>query len=134
MLERLFVYGTLKRESSLPLAQELNRSATFEGEARFNGRLYLVSHYPAVVPSDRPEEWVHGELFVVRDPGFLVTLDRYEECAPEDVQPTEFRRLAQTVVNSRGESLKAWMYIYNRPVTDLRRIASGQFTSGTSAG
>src|ERR1700754_3916806 len=100
MLERLFVYGTLKRESSLPLAQELNRCATFEGEARFNGRLYLVSLYPAAIPSDRPEEWVYGELYVVRDPGFLVTLDRYEECGPEDIQPTEFRRVAQTIVNS----------------------------------
>lgn len=133
MLERLFVYGTLKRESSLPLAQELNRRATFEGEARFNGRLYLVSHFPAAIPSDRPDEWVHGELFLVRDPSFLVTLDRYEECGPEDAQPTEFRRLTQTVVNNRGESLKAWMYIYNRSVTDLRRIASGQFSPGTTA-
>lgn len=134
MVERLFVYGTLKRESSIPLAQELNQTATFEGDARFNGKLYLVSRYPATVPSDKPDEWVHGELFVVRDPDFLVKLDRYEECSPEDVQPTEFRRVTQTVVNDRGESVEAWIYIYNWPVTDLRRIASGEFSSNNNFG
>jgi gamma-glutamylcyclotransferase (GGCT)/AIG2-like uncharacterized protein YtfP len=134
MLERLFVYGTLMRASSHPLAQELMHRATFEGEARFNGRLYLVSHYPAVVPSDMPEEWVRGEVFVVSDPDFLVTLDRYEECGPEDREPTEYRRLQQTVVTSSGESVEAWMYIYNRPVADLQRIASGQFSPATHFG
>lgn len=134
MLERLFVYGTLKRDSSLPLAQDLNQSATFEGEARFNGRLYLVSRYPAAIPSKSPDEWVHGELFAVHDPAFLVMLDRYEECGPEDAPPTEYRREIQTVVNSRGESVEAWIYIYNWPVTDLRRIASGEFNSGDTFG
>jgi gamma-glutamylcyclotransferase (GGCT)/AIG2-like uncharacterized protein YtfP len=134
MSERLFVYGTLMRASSHPLAQELMQRAAFEGEARFNGRLYLVSHYPAVVPSERSEEWVHGEVFVIRDPDFLVALDRYEECGPEDTQPTEYRRLQQTVELSSGESVEAWMYIYNRPVADLRRIASGQFVAMTDIG
>lgn len=134
MSERLFVYGTLTRASSHPLAQELAQRAVFEGEARFNGRLYLVSHYPAVVPSDLPEEWVHGEVFVIRDPGFLVALDRYEECGPEDPQPTEYRRLQQNVVMESGESVAAWMYVYNRPVADLRRIASGQFHPESDVG
>jgi gamma-glutamylcyclotransferase (GGCT)/AIG2-like uncharacterized protein YtfP len=73
-------------------------------------------------------------VFVVSDPGFLVTLDRYEECGPEDREPTEYRRLRQTVVTSSGESVEAWMYIYNRPVADLQRIASGQFSPTTDFG
>jgi gamma-glutamylcyclotransferase (GGCT)/AIG2-like uncharacterized protein YtfP len=132
MSERLFVYGTLMRASSHPLARELMQRAAFEGQARFNGRLYLVSHYPAVVPSEMPEEWVHGDVFVIRDPGFLVALDRYEECGPEDREPTEYRRLQQRVVMSSGESVVAWMYLYNRPVTGLQRIASGQFNPANS--
>lgn len=134
MSERLFVYGTLLRASSHPLAQELVQRAAFEGEARFNGRLYLVSRYPAAVPSDSLDDWVHGEVYVIRDPDFLLTLDRYEECGPEDPQPSEYRRLQQSVVLGSGESVEAWMYVYNRPVADLQRIASGQFTAMTDIG
>ncbi len=88
---------------------------------------------PRLCHPEMPEEWVHGEVFVVRDPDFLVALDRYEECGPEDTQPTEFRRLAADSGElSSGESVEAWMYVYNRPVTDLRRIASGQFVAMTA--
>ena len=45
----LFVYGTLMRGFDHPMAKLLSRSAEFCGEARCQGRLYLVKHYPGLV-------------------------------------------------------------------------------------
>ena len=52
---RLFVYGTLMRGSDHPMVQLLSRGADFIGEARCQGRLYLVKHYPGLVLSDDPD-------------------------------------------------------------------------------
>ena len=51
----LFVYGTLMRNAHNahnPQAQYLHQAATFLGSAHWQGRLYLVSHYPGAVPSE----------------------------------------------------------------------------------
>jgi len=66
--DRLFVYGTLMRGYAHPMARLLSANADFLGEARCRGRLYLVKHYPALVPSDDPVELVHGELYSLRAP------------------------------------------------------------------
>src|SRR5438445_2899 len=50
--DRLFVYGTLMRDFDHPMAQLLSRRADFIGEARCQGRLYLVKHYPGLVLSN----------------------------------------------------------------------------------
>ena len=46
-----------------PMAKLLSRSAEFIGEARCQGRLYLVKHYPGLVLSDDASDVVFGELF-----------------------------------------------------------------------
>ena len=66
--DRLFVYGTLMRGFDHPMAQLLSRSAEFIGEARCQGRLYLVKHYPGLVLSDDPADVVFGELYRLRQP------------------------------------------------------------------
>ena len=68
MLDRLFVYGTLMRGFDHPMAQLLSRGADFIGEARCQGRLYLVKHYPGLVLSDDPADVVFGELYRLRAP------------------------------------------------------------------
>ena len=61
--DRLFVYGTLMRGFDHPMAQLLSRSADYLGEARCQGRLYLIKHYPGLLLSDDPSEIVFGELY-----------------------------------------------------------------------
>ena len=63
MQDHLFVYGTLMRGFDHPMAKLLSRSAEFIGEARCQGRLYLVKHYPGLVLSDDADDIVFGELF-----------------------------------------------------------------------
>jgi len=125
---RLFVYGTLMRGFDHPMAQLLSRSADFIGEARCQGRLYLVKHYPGLVLSDHPADVVFGELYRLRAPEALLReFDMYEACGEGFAEPTEYVR-QMLPVTSEGRSVdEAWTYIYNWPVAHLPRIVSGRF-------
>ena len=127
MQDRLFVYGTLMRGFDHPMAQLLSRSADFIGEARCRGRLYLVKHYPGLVLSDDPADIVFGELFRLRQPAELLReFDMYEACGEGFAPPTEYVRQMLAVTRDDGAE-QAWTYIYNWPVANLPRIASGRF-------
>jgi gamma-glutamylcyclotransferase (GGCT)/AIG2-like uncharacterized protein YtfP len=124
----LFVYGTLMRGFDHPMAQLLSRSADFLGEARCQGRLYLIKHYPGLVLSDDPAEIVFGELFRLRQPvECLREFDMYEACGEGFAEPTEYVRMMLPVTSGEGAVSGAWTYIYNWPVDHLPRIASGRF-------
>jgi gamma-glutamylcyclotransferase (GGCT)/AIG2-like uncharacterized protein YtfP len=126
--DHLFVYGTLMRGFDNPMAQLLSRNAEFIGEARCQGRLYLVQQYPGLVLSDNPAERVFGELYRLRQPSELLReLDQYEACGEGFAEPTEYIRRVLTVTLAEGTACEAWTYLYNRPVTDLARILSGRF-------
>ena len=125
--DRLFVYGTLMRGFDHPMAQLLSRSADFIGEARCQGRLYLVKHYPGLVLSDDPSDIVFGELYRLRAPHELLReFDMYEACGEGFAQPTEYiRQMLPVTRNDKTE--EAWTYLYNWPITRLPRLASGRF-------
>ena len=128
MQNHLFVYGTLMRGYDNPAAKLLSRDAAFCGEARCQGRLYLVTHYPALVRSDDAGDVVFGELFSLHAAeASLAILDDYEGCALP--QPRYLRQLLP-VKREDGFIVEAWTYVYNRPVAQLKRIASGRFPEG----
>jgi gamma-glutamylcyclotransferase (GGCT)/AIG2-like uncharacterized protein YtfP len=123
----LFVYGTLMRGFEHPMAQLLSRSADLIGEARCQGRLYLVTHYPALVLSGDPADVVFGELYRLRQPDELLReFDMYEACGEGFAEPTEYVR-QMLAVTLEGGTTEAWTYVYNWPVAHLTRIASGRF-------
>jgi gamma-glutamylcyclotransferase (GGCT)/AIG2-like uncharacterized protein YtfP len=124
----LFVYGTLMRGFDHPMAQLLSRAADFIGKARCRGRLYLVKHYPGLVPSDATDDIVFGELFQLREAAeCLREFDMYEACGEGFAEPTEYIRQMLTVTLDNGEARNAWTYVYNWPVDRLPQIASGRF-------
>ena len=130
--DRLFVYGTLMRDFDHPMAQLLSRSADFIGEARCQGRLYLVKHYPGMLLSEAADEFVFGELYRLKQPDALLReFDMYEACGVGFAEPTEYirRLLPVTLVGGADEpsACEAWTYLYNWPVAHLPRIASGRF-------
>ena len=126
--DRLFVYGTLMRGFDHPMAQLLSRSADYLGEARCQGRLYLIKHYPGLLLSDDPSEIVFGELYRLRDRDALLgEFDMYEACGEGFQEPTEYLRQMLAVTHDDGAVSEAWTYVYNWPVTGLPRIASGRF-------
>jgi gamma-glutamylcyclotransferase (GGCT)/AIG2-like uncharacterized protein YtfP len=124
----LFVYGTLMRGFDHPMAKLLSRSADFVGEARCQGRLYLVKHYPGLLLSDDPADVVFGELYRLRARDALLReFDMYEACGEGFAEPTEYVRQMLPVTLDDGAASEAWTYVYNWPVNDLARIASGRF-------
>jgi gamma-glutamylcyclotransferase (GGCT)/AIG2-like uncharacterized protein YtfP len=126
--DRLFVYGTLMRGFDHPMAQMLSRCADYLSPARCQGRLYLVKHYPGLVLSDDPADVVFGELYRLRSASELLReLDIYEACGEGFAEPTEYVRQMLMVTPDDGAASEAWTYIYNWPVAQLPRIASGRF-------
>jgi gamma-glutamylcyclotransferase (GGCT)/AIG2-like uncharacterized protein YtfP len=126
--DRLFVYGTLMRGFDHPMAKLLSKSADFIGEARCQGRLYRIKHYPGLVESDDPSEVVFGEVYRLRARDALLReFDMYEACGEGFAEPTEYVRKMLKVTLDDGSSSDAWTYVYNWPVTKLQRIASGRF-------
>ena len=126
--DRLFVYGTLVRGFDHPMARLLSANADFLGQARCRGRLYLVTHYPGLVLSEDASDAVFGDLFRLREPDALLReLDVYEACGEGFAEPTEYVRQMIRVALEDGTASEAWTYVYNWPVTDLQRIASGRF-------
>jgi gamma-glutamylcyclotransferase (GGCT)/AIG2-like uncharacterized protein YtfP len=128
VLDYLFVYGTLMRGFDHPMAKLLSRSADFAGEARCQGKLYLVRHYPGLVTADDPADIVFGELYRMhRAEELLRELDMYEACGEGFAEPTEYLRRVLCVTREDLTTSKAWTYIYNWPVAGLPHIASGRF-------
>jgi gamma-glutamylcyclotransferase (GGCT)/AIG2-like uncharacterized protein YtfP len=126
--DRLFVYGTLMRGFDHPMARLLSTHADHLGEASCRGRLYLVKHYPGLVLSEDPTEVVFGELYRLRERDALLReFDMYEACGEGFAEPTEYVRKMLRVTLGDGSTGEAWTYIYNWPVTNLTRIASGRF-------
>jgi gamma-glutamylcyclotransferase (GGCT)/AIG2-like uncharacterized protein YtfP len=126
--DRLFVYGTLMRGFDHPMARLLSANADFLGPATCRGRLYLVKHYPGLVLSDDPAALVFGELYRLRQrDAMLREFDMYEACGEGFAQPTEYLRQTLQVALDDGAASEAWTYVYNWPVTNLPRIASGRF-------
>lgn len=126
--EYLFVYGTLRSGAQSEMARLLARSADLIGLATFQGRLYRVDYYPAVVPSRHSGDQVKGEVYRLRDPdAVLPALDDYEGCGPGYPEPAEYIRRKEQVRLKGGETFEAWIYLYNLPGERLPRIESGDF-------
>lgn len=58
----LFTYGTLRTGGGAPLREALMEGAERVGEARLQGRLYMVGEYPGAVLSEEASDVVRGEL------------------------------------------------------------------------
>ncbi|MGR9053906.1 MAG: gamma-glutamylcyclotransferase family protein [Gammaproteobacteria bacterium] len=124
----LFVYGTLRRGFAGEWAQWLSRRAEFCGEGYCYGKLYEIDRYPGLVLSGNRNHRVIGELYRPRDWTYvLAALDEYEECAPRFRIPHEYRRIRSGVRAAGDRSVAAWLYVYNRPVENLKRIPSGDY-------
>jgi len=123
----LFVYGTLKSDAINANAHHFHRHADLIGNARWQGHLYLVSNYPGAVRAEAKDGFVLGELWLLKNPEYVLTfLDEYEECAPTSPLPHEYRRSVE-LVEINGEMIPAWLYIYALDTSTLQRMQTGNF-------
>lgn len=134
MAEFLFVYGTLRRSFKHPMHHVLAADSRFVGTAYYQGCMFLVSHYPGVIPADTPARQVVGEVYQLHQPEqTLAALDCYEECSAEFAPPHEYRRELQQVMLENGDSVSAWVYVYNHSTDKLTAISSGDFLDSTQS-
>jgi len=120
---RLFVYGTLRRGSHNKFARLLHSRAEFAGDARLRGCLYRFGWFPGAVSSCNDGEWIHGELYTMEDPRWILeALDNYEG--------PSFERVQIEVQRDSGPAVEAWVYLYRGPITAAARIRSGDWLRG----
>lgn len=96
--------------------------------AVFQGRLYRVDDFPGATRSAEPGDLVRGEVYRLQDPDLVLPrLDEYEDFDPADPQGSLYHREVADVRLHDGRQVSAWIYLYNRPVDGLPRLASGDF-------
>ena len=129
--ELLFVYGTLRRGYGHPLHQEILNHARPLGLARYQGYLYDLGPYPAATPAPAGLGGVMGEVYALENPGPLLnTLDVYEGCMDPNGQPGEYRPERVPVTLETGNTVLAWIYLYNSAPPEARRIPGGDYLAG----
>ncbi|MEM1060456.1 MAG: gamma-glutamylcyclotransferase family protein [Verrucomicrobiota bacterium] len=128
MTEYLFVYGTLRRADSHPMADWLGGVSVHLGPAKMAGRLYLLGNYPGMLAADGEDQWVQGELYQLPNAETAwPRLDAYEACKPDDPSRSLFVRAQGEAVTPDGRSFAAWAYFYNKEVSEEQRIADGDY-------
>ncbi|NPA50000.1 MAG: gamma-glutamylcyclotransferase [Epsilonproteobacteria bacterium] len=125
-MEYIFVYGTLRSCFDNFYRKKLLRYATFIGEGEVDGRLYKVSWYPALIEE---EGRVKGEVYKIKSASLLKFLDYYEGFKKSNPKASLYiRKLKDVYMN--GETIKAWVYVYNKKVSSKDLIKSGDFCKG----
>lgn len=122
----LFVYGTLRKHSvGHDLLQQF---CDYVDNGTLSGNLYQIGHYPGVILNDEPRQQVVGEVYRIKNLDCLFAeLDDYEECSSSFAEPHEYVRQQHTITLTSGHQVMAWVYLYNRPITGLKLIPSGDF-------
>jgi gamma-glutamylcyclotransferase (GGCT)/AIG2-like uncharacterized protein YtfP len=142
----LAVYGTLRRpQENAAVPQEIRSRMKRLGKCLIPGRIYEIAEhatgarYPGLIVADPSEgARVAGELFEIGENDrvaavVLRALDPYEEFDPGDLHGSAFRRTFMPVYRSDTEKAYAWVYVYNRPVADDRRIEGGDWATHTGS-
>ncbi len=133
--QNLFIYGTLMSSASGRLGrarrERLQRDAVSLGPALATGRLYDLGLYPAVMETADAGDKVYGEVMRLADTDAVFSwLDIYEGIRADGVNRFGFDRVIRPVILVTGDTVSAWIYIYQGPIGGGLLIASGRWASG----
>jgi gamma-glutamylcyclotransferase (GGCT)/AIG2-like uncharacterized protein YtfP len=134
MPDHLFVYGTLRAESSHPMAHRLRVGAKHIGRGSTPGRLFDFGSWPGAFFAPEPKYRVIGSVFALgAGPRLLIDLDKYEGVAPAEDEEREwpeavglFHRITVKVALDKGGSVGAFAYAL-KEMPRARLIGSGDF-------
>jgi gamma-glutamylcyclotransferase (GGCT)/AIG2-like uncharacterized protein YtfP len=127
---RIFVYGTLLSALAGRGHRSLPSWTRLVGTGTVAGTLYDTGDYPAALLGRGGEERIRGELHLVprdREAELLRGLDAYEGYDPARPDRSLFVRLLVEVELDAGGTATAWIYRYNREVSGLTPIPSGDY-------
>ncbi|MDA1121025.1 MAG: gamma-glutamylcyclotransferase [Bacteroidetes bacterium] len=117
MTEKLFVYGTLKRDQQHNEARFLSSNSNFLGAGKIKGQLFDLGNYPGLTLPENADTWVFGEVFEIEDVNkVLRVIDEYEG--------DEFDRVEKPVFVG-DQVLNCWVYLFNRNTSLFPRLTEG---------
>ena len=123
-LEKLFVYGTLRK--GFRLHKYLADKSRFIGTGMMQGILYDLGDYPGVMPSGEGE--VLGEVYELEDSLIqLEELDDIEGFYPDQNETSMFIRSLTDVKLTDGNIVQAWVYVLPSKPANARQIPGGNY-------
>ncbi|MDH5612448.1 MAG: gamma-glutamylcyclotransferase [Gammaproteobacteria bacterium] len=126
--EFIFVYGTLCGSTASRMRETLMPHCDYVSNGYMQGKLYDVGQYPGAVESQYSADRVYGELYKIVDCDSVLTgLDEYEECTDHFPEPHEYIRQQLPIILAGGDSVIAWIYIFNHDISRLKHIKTGDY-------
>lgn len=129
----IFVYGTLRRGGNSKMHGLLASYSEYLSAGEAQGILYLLDGYPGMIESSEITDKVFGEVYKIGDSSkLLALLDDYEECSDKFPLPHEYIRKQLPVKLVNGAQLLASVYLFNRDISNLKAIKSGDYIQYSS--
>ena len=129
MSNLIFLYGTLLPGKAPHVIAHAVEQLREIGKATVCGCLYNLGRYPGAILSDVPEQCIRGRVFELPDdPRMLQEMDQYEGFYYSTETKSLFVRESCVATLDDGRRVECWIYVYNRPVSESLRIASGEYT------
>jgi len=116
------VYGSLMRSVNGDTMPKVDGLVEYVGPCRIGGALYDLGDYPGLVPDDEHE--AVGELYRVLAPKAFRVLDEFERYDAHDLEGSLYHRRCTRL---REPRVDAWVYVYNRDVSDRELVESGDW-------
>ena len=124
--ELIFFYGTLMAGFDRRRRAGIDDKLAYVGRAHIRGHLFDLGLYPAAVPA--PDGQVWGEVYRTGSPAeVLAALDDIEGYRVDDPDKSLYARQRARVILPDGTADEAWVYFYNAPLGQARRIDSGDY-------
>ena len=124
----LFVYGTLRKEFGLQISKDIKGDISYIGSAAINGALYDIGEYPAALPIEDSSSKIIGEIYQVIHPRKVFKLlDEYEGYDRKHIAKSEYYRRREILEMENGDKICAWIYWYNFPINNKRRIRQNDY-------
>jgi gamma-glutamylcyclotransferase (GGCT)/AIG2-like uncharacterized protein YtfP len=124
-LERIFVYGTLRRGGSRDVLRHYE-GVSFVITAQVRGVLYDLGEYPGMRLKSSAG-WIRGEIFDIHAAG-MAALDDWEGIDPRAPGEGSYRRVRALVERDDGVPEVCWSYeISKQRCVDMPIIHSGDW-------
>jgi len=122
----VFFYGTLMAGFDRRRRAGIDSKLSYIGRGSIKAALFDLGLYPAAVPAPDGDVW--GEVYGVSEPEtVLPALDNIEGFTPDDPDRSLYLRRTTEVTLPDGSAATAWVYFYNAPLGQARRIGSGDY-------
>lgn len=122
-IDKIFVYGTLEKTEFFSYLISIGE-IKYVGSGKIRAKLYDLGEYPGAV--EHKGSHVYGRVYEAQNiDKVLPLLDEYEEFYPDRPENSLFIRKVMKVIMENGESLEAFVYIYNRSVKGMKTIPTG---------